>query len=156
MEIKAESPEKWAPFSVLQVHEDPRRDHERPDRPPGAPWIPGTGWTNIPRRWVLKETGAAPLWVQGRTISPTVGTAWEGKQQRRSRTWGRRFAWRPRRTWSTLTKQTNRQKWCWQESKGEKAWTYALLHCSYKVSLEFFSFFLVCFSFGGFLSFFFP
>lgn len=132
------SPEKCTCFSVLQVHENPRRDHEWPDRPPRAPWIPGTGWTNIPRRWVLKETGAPPLWVQGRNICPMVGTVWEGKQEHRSSTWGRRLAWRPCRTWSILTKQTNRQKWCWQESKGEKAWTYALLHCSYRVSLEFF------------------
>lgn len=155
LKIKAETPEKCT-VSVLQVHEDPRRDYEWPDRPPRAPWIPGTGWTNIPRRWVLKETGAPPLWVQGRNICPTVGTVWEGKQQHRSSTWGHRLAWRPRRTWSTLTRQTNRQKWCWQESKGEKAWTYALLHCSYKVSLEFFLSFSFVSVLGGFCHFFSP
>ena len=67
-----------------------------------------------------------------------AGTVWEGKQPHRSSSGGLRLAWRPCRTWSTLTKQTNRQKWCWQKSKWEKAWTYALLHCSYQVSLKFF------------------
>lgn len=37
VKIKAETAEKCTCFSVLQVHEDPRRDHEWPDRPPRAP-----------------------------------------------------------------------------------------------------------------------
>lgn len=36
LKIKAETPEKCT-VSVLQVHEDPRRDYEWPDRPPRAP-----------------------------------------------------------------------------------------------------------------------
>lgn len=70
MKVKAETTGKSACFSVLQVHEDPRWDYEWPNRPPWAPWIPGTGWANIPRRWVLKGTGTPPLWVHGRNICP--------------------------------------------------------------------------------------
>lgn len=70
MKVKTETTGKSTCFSVLQVHEDPRWDYEWPNRPPRAPWIPGTGWTNIPRRWVLKGTGAPPLWANGRNICP--------------------------------------------------------------------------------------
>lgn len=60
---------------------------------------------------------------------------WEGKQEHRSSTWGCRLAWRPRRTWSILTGRSGAGR----KAKGRKqAWTYALLHCSYRVSLEFF------------------
>lgn len=156
MKVKTETTGKSACFSVLQVHEDPRWDYEWPNRPPRAPWIPGTGWTNIPRRWVLKELVHRLCGPMGETSARMAGTVWEGKQQHRSSTWGCRLAWRPRRTWSTLTKQTNRQKWCWQKSKGEKAWTYALLHCSYKVSHEFFLSFWFVSVLGFFFCCFFP
>lgn len=97
------------------------------------------------RELVLRLCGS-----MGETSAQMAGTVWEGKEQHRSSTWSRHLAWRPSRTWSTLTKQTNRWKWCQQRSKGEKAWTYALLHCSYKVSHKFFlSFWFVSVLGGG-------
>lgn len=124
------SPEKCTCFSVLQVHENPRWDNEWPDRPPRAPWIPGTGWTNIPRRWVLG--GEARTQEQYLRLPLSLKTTQD-------------------------LKHLNRQKWCWQESKGEKA---SLDLCTTSLFLQslpwVFSFFLVCFSFGVFLSFFFP
>lgn len=90
----------------------------------------------------------------GEASARMAGTVWEAKQQHRSSTRGRRLAWRSCRTWSTLTKQTSRLKWCWQKSKGEKAWTYALLHCCYNVSLEFFLSFWFVSVLGVFLLFF--
>ena len=43
------------PFPLPKVYEDPRWNHEWSNRPSGASWVPGAGWTNIPRRRVLKE-----------------------------------------------------------------------------------------------------
>lgn len=129
-------------------------------------WAAGqTAWSTLNRRnWMNKYTKKTS--AEGNRCSTSVGPGeehqpdgrhgWEGKQQHRSSTWGHCLAWRPRRTWSTLTKQTHRQKWCWQESQGEKAWTYALLHCSYKVSLEFFLSFWFVSVLGFFCHFFFP